>query len=257
MLDEKTAKQLAAPLDPARVTVGEKGPLSGVPYLEGEDVIRTANEIFGFGGWAFSLLAMPIVTETPTKAYDNKPSEMKKVVSAWGQVVVDGAVAPYSDIGTCDISGEGPSGFQMAMKGAVTDALKRCLRLWGDQFGLQLYDKSIDGHEAHRRWQEHLAAQGQVATGDPPPPPTEKKVPSNGILTALPEKGTDRMWWETFLAATRGRDISAEILLEAMGLPPNTKVSFALVRDYLAAQDISAETLLRRADEKRAVAGRA
>ena len=53
MLDSEVILELAQPLDPKRVTIFQSGPQRGIKYLEGEDCIRTANRIFGYGGWSF------------------------------------------------------------------------------------------------------------------------------------------------------------------------------------------------------------
>lgn len=139
-LESEVALALAQPLDPKRVTVGNNGPLRGIKYLEGEDVIRTANRIFGYGGWGFELEGQPWVVEKGEQGNNNTPYE---VWAAHGRLTVSGG-ACFADVGTCVRQGAGSGGLEMAIKGAVTDCMKRCLRNYGDQFGLILYDKSAD-----------------------------------------------------------------------------------------------------------------
>lgn len=134
---DDTIRALSGPLDPNRVAVMTDGPQSGIPYLEAHDVIRTANTIFGFGNWGFELLALP----TPHEGLD-KNSKPYTVWMAHGRLTVKGGVA-FSDLGTNLQSGPGGPATEMASKGAVSDCLKRCLKQYGDQFGLALYDKHM------------------------------------------------------------------------------------------------------------------
>jgi hypothetical protein len=139
MLSEQALEELAKPLDPKRITVGQNGPLRGIKYLEGEDVIRTANHIFGYGGWSFELLAQPWIVE---KGEQGNNHTLYEVWAAHGRLTVSDA--HFADVGTCVRQGAGSGGLEMAIKGAVTDCVKRCLRNMGDQFGLILYDKTAD-----------------------------------------------------------------------------------------------------------------
>ena len=134
---------LAGPLDPRRVSVMPDGsPSAGVPYLEGHDVIQTANQIFGFGNWGFELTCPPWAERGTGKAYQDKPGQPYTVWMALGRLTVRGGLT-FSDIGSNLQSGPGGSATEMSVKGAATDALKRCLRLYGNQFGLVLYDKGM------------------------------------------------------------------------------------------------------------------
>lgn len=139
-LESDVKLALAQPLDPHRVTVGRSGPLNGIKYLEGEDVIRTANRIFGYGEWGFELLSQPWVIEKSEQGNNATPYE---VWAAHGRLSVSGG-GSFADVGTCVRQGKGSGGLEMAIKGAVTDCVKRCLRNYGDQFGLILYDKTTD-----------------------------------------------------------------------------------------------------------------
>lgn len=102
-------------------------------YIEGYDVIDTANRIFGFDGWA-----MEVKSVHPTEAALNR---------AVYQAVVGVHVgsAYREDIGHGIAAGDSPEAHETAMKGAVTDAMKRAFRTFGAQFGNSLYDK--DGPE--------------------------------------------------------------------------------------------------------------
>ena len=156
---DETLHELNLPLNPDRVSVLRDGPSAGTPYLEGEDVTRRANEVFGLGNWGFELLGHPTCVETVKKA-DGSPQY--EVWTAWGRLHIRNAM-PIADLGTCVRFGGGNGGLEMAIKGCVTDAMKRCLKQLGDQFGLVLYDKTVDSRELRKQWADAL---GSEPSGD-------------------------------------------------------------------------------------------
>lgn len=158
-LEQRIVNNLKRPLNPARVRTFTDGPSKGVPYLASHDIIRTANAVFGIGSWGFELQGQPWMVEMST----TKGGTAQEVWAAIGTLTVEGGQS-VSEIGTNTRSGDGASGLEMAIKGAVSDALKRCLRCYGDQFGLVLYDKSIGEEALKERWAAYVAEQkGQPA----------------------------------------------------------------------------------------------
>lgn len=134
MLTPNQLSALNAPLDPDLVKVH---PQTKARYLDGKHYIETANRIFGYGDWQFRILS------APSKATEGsrKNGTYYALWTVMGELTAAGAT--FVDVGTCEQNGDGPEATDMAMKGAVTDSLKRCLRNFGDQFGLVLYDKEL------------------------------------------------------------------------------------------------------------------
>ena len=140
---DKITIALNKKLDPAAVkpakSFGPKG-----DYIEGWHAIAEANRIFGFDGWSYSIKDCKCVSERPRKI-GKAPNEK----DGWG---VTYTVAVYVDVGGGvrreDVgAGHGYDvdcglAHESAIKEAVTDALKRALRTFGNPFGLALYDKS-------------------------------------------------------------------------------------------------------------------
>ena len=100
-----------------------------VSYIEGYDVIDAANRIFGFDGWS-----MEVKYVQPAEATTNR-SVYQAIVG------VHVGSAYREDIGHGIAAGDSPEAHETAMKGAVTDAMKRAFRTFGAQFGNSLYDK--------------------------------------------------------------------------------------------------------------------
>ncbi len=114
-----------------------------VSYLEGYDVIDSANELFGFDGWSYSVLDVQYVRMGDIGFYQ-------------ATIKVQVGSVERTDVGFCDVAFQRDRGldsaiadaFGTAMKGAVTDGLKRALRTFGNQFGNSLYDKDDPAHAA-------------------------------------------------------------------------------------------------------------
>ena len=107
-------------------------------YLEGHIVIAQANRIFGYGGWGYELVEN--VTLRRTETVDPQTGEVKveQGYSAPVRVTVAGAL-PRTDIGVHPVAEDTFDGHDTAIKGAVTDGLKRAFRGFGVQFGNGFY----------------------------------------------------------------------------------------------------------------------
>jgi len=122
-------------------------------YLASFHVIEEANRIFGFDGWDSEILSLTQVdkTEYQKPPYQGKgePKEMISIsylcklrltVKAGDTVVVKEDAGFGNGVAGATAYGIG-SCIELASKEAVTDALKRCMRYYGNKFGLTLYDK--------------------------------------------------------------------------------------------------------------------
>lgn len=109
-------------------------------YLEGYHVIDEANRIFGFGSWSHKVLDIKVVAEQDVEIGAKKAKGLHVGVIAHVEVEVNGVVR--QDVGFGDQRATSKVAvYEMAYKEAVTDALKRALRTFGNQFGNALYDK--------------------------------------------------------------------------------------------------------------------
>ncbi len=133
-------KHLTAKLDPSHVkpakSFGPKG-----DYIEGWHAIAEANRIFGFNGWSYDITECTCVHQGARDIGREKKPGFGVTYTAKVRVIVDGV--QREDFGAghgydvdCGLAHES------AIKEAVTDALKRALRTFGNPFGLALYDKS-------------------------------------------------------------------------------------------------------------------
>jgi len=138
-------KMLEEPLDPKRVKHRQGGGGMSLGYIAGYDAIATANRIFKPGNWGYDLLGVDL---------QNVLAENGEIIGGYYAARVKLTVAgcvPITEEGVNPIQeGRNPrakiDAHDMARKGAITDALKRALCCFGDQFGNSLYDNElVDG----------------------------------------------------------------------------------------------------------------
>jgi len=146
-------KKLDRPLAQESVKKRKGGGKDLLSYLAGYQVISTANEIFGYGNWSTEIMHIQQVNkehyEKPPYNAGDEPKKMVTVAYTCQlklSVRASGASewVSHEDIGFGDgVSGDYAlnSSIELATKEAVTDAIKRCFRYYGNQFGLTLYDK--------------------------------------------------------------------------------------------------------------------
>jgi Rad52/22 family double-strand break repair protein len=143
-LSAEAIERLNAELDPGRVRRREGRGGGEFSYLATHDVKRTANEIFGFGNWGYRIIDQHQLATVPVRKGDGKEGTHV----AWYcrvELTVRGCI-PVSGSGYGDGVEYGPTAIataqELAIKESESDALKRALTNFGDQFGLILYAKA-------------------------------------------------------------------------------------------------------------------
>lgn len=163
MFNDNQIKSLENELDGARVKSREKGNIN-LSYLEGFDVIETANKIFGYGNWSYTISKLEQVSQE-----QNQNQNFVICYKAIVNVIVHDSQhlkqISREDVGIgTGIAKTLADAHEGACKEAVTDALKRALRTLGNQFGLSLYDKTKN-HQNNSQTQTNQ-------------PPTQANTPS-------------------------------------------------------------------------------
>ncbi|CAG8468573.1 11647_t:CDS:10 [Dentiscutata heterogama] len=107
-------------------------------YVEGWKVINLANNVFGFNGWSSSIQNITIdFVET-----SQDTGRVSVGISVTCRVTLkDGTYHEDLGYGTCENSKSKAAAFEKAKKEAMTDALKRALRTFGNAMGNCVYDK--------------------------------------------------------------------------------------------------------------------
>jgi len=131
LLHQDAKDALAAPLDLNNVKQRKGAGGRKLDYISGEHAIAEANRIFGFDGWSCETVHMECVKENP-------PTYIARVRVRAGGVTREGW------------GGDNGNDHENAVKGAETDAIKRALRTFGNQFGLPLYDKEENAENLTR-----------------------------------------------------------------------------------------------------------
>ena len=141
MFNDNQIKSLENELDGVRVKTREKGNIN-LSYLEGFDVIETANKIFGYGNWSYTISKLEQVSQEQNQN-QNFVVCYKAIVNVIVYDMQHLKQISREDVGIgTGIAKTLADAHEGGCKEAVTDALKRALRTLGNQFGLSLYDKT-------------------------------------------------------------------------------------------------------------------
>ena len=141
MFNDKQMKALQSELSADRIKVRDKANIK-LSYLEGFDIIDTANSIFGFGGWAYTISSLEQVSQE-VNANQNVVVCYKAIVKVDVYDIDHSTMISRQDVGFgTGVARSLADAHENSAKEAVTDALKRSLRSFGNQFGNSLYDKS-------------------------------------------------------------------------------------------------------------------
>lgn len=141
MFNDKQNKVLSYELDANRIKSRSKGNIN-LLYLEGFDVIETANRVFGYGNWSYSISSLEQVSQE-TNQNQNSVVCYKAIVNVVVHDLQHSKHISREDTGFgTGVAKAQADAHEGAAKEAVTDALKRSLRSFGNQFGNSLYDKS-------------------------------------------------------------------------------------------------------------------
>jgi recombination DNA repair RAD52 pathway protein len=133
---------LLRPIMPNRVSHA-----NGMSHVEAYDILAHLSRIFGFEGWDKEILSCELLFE------DQMPSKKDATRTVWSVAyraamrltvyAPDGDVATVKEdvsVGDAQMQPSRADAHDLAMKSAVSTALKRCAKDLGDGFGLSLYD---------------------------------------------------------------------------------------------------------------------
>ena len=222
-LPPAVTRALAQPLDLGLVSQ-RKGRAGMVyHYLEGHTVIDQANRIFGHGGWGYDLVGDMTLRQFET--VDSRTGEVKTSSAYSAPVRVTVAGAPSrTDVGFHAVAEETSDGHDTALKGAVTDGLKRALRSFGVQFGNDFYGDKFDTNGAFRSEQVKAQAEENSDRNDSQPDKDDsqagmlrKRLVELGAAQGFNEKQVQEA-----VSARSGRDLDQ---LAAAELAPLVKAA--------------------------------
>lgn len=137
-------EKLEMVLDEGRVS---QHPYSGFDYIQSWDAINTANQIFGFMNWSSRIDELSLIGVTETEKHDKPMYEVyyrATVTITVDYIDADGNARQSFRQGSGTGTGNAKKlsdAHEGALKEAESDAEKRALRKFGDQFGLCLYNK--------------------------------------------------------------------------------------------------------------------
>ena len=141
MFNDKQNQVLSYEIDSSRIKSRNKGNIT-LSYLEGFDIIETANKIFGYGNWDYTISKLEQVSQE-VNANQNNVICYKAVVNVKVYDLQHSKSVSREDVGFgTGIAKTLADAHESGAKEAVTDAIKRTMRSFGNQFGNSLYNKS-------------------------------------------------------------------------------------------------------------------
>jgi DNA recombination protein Rad52 len=201
---QKASAELERKLDPKNVKPAQKfGPKGD--YIEGWHAMAEANRIFGHGEWSYIVASCNVVQERPREIGREKKEGFGVTYVATVRVTVGDVIR--EDVG----AGHGYDvdlglAHESAIKEAVTDALKRGLRSFGNPFGLALYDKTRENVGVDDQAEKQKPRQITKAE------PSDADLLRNKMVAGLREKGAGLADFAPFKAdLERLRKLSVEL----------------------------------------------
>ncbi len=154
MFDKTQLTILSQELDTNRIKTREKGNIN-LSYIEGFDVIDTANKVFGFGNWSYSISKLEQVSQEVNQNQNNVVC-YKAVVQIQIYNINHTLDVNRQDVGFgTGVAKSLADAHEGSAKEAVTDAIKRCFRSFGNQFGNSLYDKTKNHQNRDNSYQQN------------------------------------------------------------------------------------------------------
>ena len=134
---EELVKELDANIPESAVSQRQGGGSSSLSYLTAAYVIDRLNKVIGPGNWSYQ--------SSLTKLFEGEVNGKQTVsyaASVTLAVKLGNLNTQFTDVGYGDGSDRNPSKpYELAMKEAVSDGLKRCAKNLGISYGLGLYFK--------------------------------------------------------------------------------------------------------------------
>ena len=242
-LPPAVTQALGQPLDPDLVSQREGRKGKWYDYLEGHVVIDQANRLFGYGGWGYELVGDVTLRRIETVNSQTGEVTVSQGYSAPVRVTVAGAL-PRTDLGVHPVADDTLDGHDTAMKGAVTDGLKRAFRSFGVQFGNGFYgDQSpANGSPQPQRVPVQSQANGRSGQGQAKSPvrqaqgaPNDSQVEKlrKRLIGIAAEQGLDEDQVRTAVVDRTGKSIDD---LTAAELGPLVEAAANKLREMKQAQ---------------------
>ena len=154
MFSKEQIEILNEELNANRIKTREKGNIN-LSYIEGFDVIDTANKVFGFGNWSYLISKLDQVSQEVNQNQNNVVC-YKAVVQIQIHNNDHSLTVNRQDVGFgTGVAKSLADAHEGAAKEAVTDAIKRCFRSFGNQFGNSLYDKTKNHQNQDSSYQQN------------------------------------------------------------------------------------------------------
>ena len=236
-LSPAVTQALGQPIDPALVSQRKGRGGRVFDYLEGHVVIAQANDIFGYGGWGYELVGDVTLRQVETVDPQTGEVTVSQGYSAPVRVTVAGAL-PRTDLGVHPVAEDTLDGHDTAMKGAVTDGMKRAFRSFGVQFGNSFYGDQSTPNGSTQPQRVPVQAQSNGRAGQSQAQPkgraeSQDEMLRRRLFEIAAEQGLDEDQVRTAVVDRTGKSIDD---LPAAELGPLVEAAANKLREMQQAQ---------------------
>ena len=236
-LPPAVTQALGQPIDPALVSQRKGRGGRVFDYLEGHAVIAQANDIFGYGGWGYELVGDVTLRRIETVDPQTGEVTVSQGYSAPVRVTVAGAL-PRTDLGVHPVAEDTLDGHDTAMKGAVTDGMKRAFRSFGVQFGNSFYGDQSTPNGSTQPQRVPVQAQSNGRAGQSQAQPkgraeSQDEMLRRRLFEIAAEQGLDEDQVRTAVVDRTGKSIDD---LAAAELGPLVEAAANKLREMQQAQ---------------------
>lgn len=196
MFNDNQIKSLESELDSNRIKTRSKGNVN-LSYLEGFSVIETANKVFGYGNWSYNISKLEQVSQEKNQN-DNTVVCYKAIIKLMTYDTSHSKDVSREDVGFgTGIAKTLSDAHESGAKEAVTDALKRTLRSFGNQFGNSLYDKTKKHNTQSSNSNQNQSPNASIPPQNVNNPQDQDKNQSPNIQHSPQTKGFDQYEYQS------------------------------------------------------------
>lgn len=188
---EEVIQALDAPLKRSEISTREASGGNRLSYVSSYYVINQLNKTLGQGNWSYDIEPPKLVREGVLNRRGGDVFSANYICTLVLRGTIGDRSFSFNDVGYGDGTDKLDPGkaHELAVKEAVTDALKRCAKNLGQSLGLALYDKTQENVEDDQEQTTAAASKGLSVAAKPTfTPPAQKSTNHQQTTTSVSPK---------------------------------------------------------------------
>lgn len=220
MFSDAQRLELGRPCKPEEDPRVKIDPVSGEPYLPASRVIDSLNAIFGPGMWSSEIRDPQVLFSGQVELFDRKAGKavprLLVVAQCTTRIIIrdeEGRQTTHEDVGVAQSYQAPPiPPYELALKSAASDGLKRAARKLGTFLGNSLYDKDDKSGAGFVDLERQVGAPPTADPRQAPPPAASAAPPASRPSPAPPtQQATSQAGGRTFPPKDEANATKAEL----------------------------------------------